>query len=362
MTLTATFSPLPNLDTLGQRWRSVERGGTGSVFLGWTWTASWLEATGARPDLLSIGDGARDVALALVGRSMDRRLLGSSATLWWNQAGDPVMDRPFIEYNGMLYARDAPAGTLDAAVDALAARKDWRVLKIAGVEPDSPLLAGLTAQRRIRRRIRHDAMPAYHVDLDAVRAAGGDYLSLLSANMRSQIRRSLKDVAGVPEVAIATGPAQVEAWLADMAALNRGRHEDNAWDDPRFRAFARAIALRGLPTGEVEMLRVSASGDGATIGLLLNLVHHGVTMNYQSAFAAPLSPKGKPGLMTHAAAIAHSAQAGRTRYSLLAGSDRYKQSLATGEEQLTWWTLERFSPRLAAEAQLRRLLRRPVSA
>ncbi|WP_336958258.1 GNAT family N-acetyltransferase [Sphingobium aquiterrae] len=362
MTLTTTFSPLPDLDTLGQRWRAVEQGGAGGFFLGWTWTASWLDATEARPELLSVQDGGRDVALALVGRSMDRRLLGAAATLWWNQAGDPGMDRPFIEYNGLLCARDAPADTLATAVDALAARNDWRVLKIAGAAPASPLLAGMTAQRRIRRRIRHDAMPAYHVDLDAVRAAGGDYLSLLSANTRGQIRRSLKDVAGTPDVAIATQPAQVEAWLAEMTALNSGRHADNAWDDPRFRAFALAIALRGLPTGEVEMLRVRASGDGTTIGLLLNFVHHGVTMNYQSAFAAPLSAKGKPGLMTHAAAIAHSAQAGRTRYALLAGRDRYKQSLATGEEQLQWWTLERFSPRLEAEALLRRLLRRPVSA
>ncbi|MEC7932040.1 MAG: CelD-like protein, partial [Pseudomonadota bacterium] len=42
--------------------------------------------------------------------------------------------------------------------------------------------------------------------------------------------------------------------------------------------------------------------------------------------------------------------------------DRYKQSLATCEERLEWWVVERFSPRLELEALLRRLLRRPASA
>jgi CelD/BcsL family acetyltransferase involved in cellulose biosynthesis len=358
MSFETVIAPLPDMEALGARWRAVEACARSSFFLGWTWTASWLEASGARPDLLSVRAGGRDVALALVGHAMDRRRLGSTPTLWWNQSGDAGMDRPFIEYNGLLCAGDAPKGVIDAAVSALAGRADWRALKLSGVEPGAPLLAAMRALPGLRRQQRHDAMPVYHVDLEPVRTAGSDYLSLLSANTRSQIRRSLKDVPGAPHVAIATDAEQIAAWLEEMAMLNAGRHADNAWDDARFRAFARAIALRGLPTGEVEMLRVSASGDGATIGLLLNFVHHGVTMNYQSAFAAPLSPKGKPGLMTHAAAIGHSAQAGRTRYSLLAGRDRYKQSLATGEEQLEWWTLERFSPRLEAEALVRRLLKR----
>lgn len=353
MALSATFSQ-PDRATLAQRWQALEARSDGGFFLGWTWISAWLDSYGIRPDLLAVTDDAgSDVALALVGHAMQPRLLGAVATLSLNQSGDPAADRPYVEYNGLLVETAREVEATAAAMAALSRRRDWRALRLSGVVPGGPLL-GLP----VRRRTRVDMSPVYQVDLDAVRAADDDYLSLLSANTRSQIRRSLKDVPGAPHVAIATDAEQIAAWLEEMAMLNAGRHADNAWDDARFRAFARAIALRGLPTGEVEMLRVSASGDGATIGLLLNFVHHGVTMNYQSAFAAPLSPKGKPGLMTHAAAIGHSAQAGRTRYSLLAGRDRYKQSLATGEEQLEWWTLERFSPRLEAEALVRRLLKR----
>jgi CelD/BcsL family acetyltransferase involved in cellulose biosynthesis len=142
-----------------------------------------------------------------------------------------------------------------------------------------------------------------------------------------------------------------------MQALNAGRHADNAWDDPAFRRFAATLANQGEM---VELLRFADSG--GTVGLLLNFLHEGTAMNYQSAFAAPRTAKDKPGLLCHAAAVDHYAARGFHLYSLLAGKDRYKQSLATGEEVLEWWQIDRFSPRLEAEAWLRKLLRRPASA
>ncbi len=357
MTLTAQFAPLPPLDQIGPRWRALEARGTGSFFLGWTWMGSWLATTGARPEVLAVQADGADVALALFGRSMQRRLLGRQPSLALNQAGDAAADRGFIEYNGLLVARDAPAGVEAAALAAIDARPDWRMLRLAGMQADHPLVAAATAHRIMRT----ESAPAYHVDLDAVRAAGGDYLSLLSGNTRGQIKRSAKDYGdSPPSVTVAANRAEIDQGLADMQALNAGRHDDNAWDDAGFRAFARALALTGLETGEVELLRV-ASGDHR-LGLLLNFVYRGKAMNYQSAFAAPLTAKAKPGLMCHAAAVGRYADRGLAHYSLLAGKDRYKQSLGTGHETLEWWTLERFSPRLEAEAWLRKLLRRPASA
>src|SRR3546814_13815026 len=84
-------------------------------------------------------------------------------------------------------------------------------------------------------------------------------------------------------------------------------------------------------------------------------------MNYQSAFAAPRAPKDKPGLLCHAAAVDHYAARGLALYSLIAGKDRYKQSLATREEALEWAQVDRFSRRLEAEPALRSLLSCPAS-
>ncbi|QGP77876.1 GNAT family N-acetyltransferase [Sphingobium sp. CAP-1] len=355
MALTATFS-LPDRATLAQRWQALEARSDASFFLRWTWVGAWLDSYAIRPDLLAVTDGeGRDVALALVGHAMQPRLLGGVATLSLNQSGDPQADRPYVEYNGLLAEAGREAEATAAALAALARRRDWRALRLSGIAPDSPLL-GLPA----RRKTRVDMSPVYQVDLDAVRAADGDYLSLLSANTRSQIRRAMKDHGGpLPDVATA-GLDDIAAWLDDMAALNGGRHADNAWDSATFRQFVATLAARGLASGAVELLRFTDAG--GLVGLLLNFVQDGVAMNYQSAFADPRTAKDKPGLLCHAAAVGHYAARGLSRYSLLAGKDRYKQSLSTCEEALEWWQIERFSPRLEAEALLRRLLRRPASA
>lgn len=355
MALTASFSPLPPLDALARRWQALEARSQASFFLGWTWTSAWLETYGVRPDLLKVTDEAgEDVALALVGRAMVRRLLGRVATLSLNQAGKAAADRPFVEYNGLLAATGREADAASAALAAIGARRDWRALRLSGLAPGSPLL-----DMPARRAIRADVSPVYQVDLAAVRDA--DYLSLLSANSRSQIRRAMKEHDGALPILSKAGSVPLAVkWVEEMATLNQGRHADNAWDDPTFRAFAAALAIRGVDGGAVELLRFTDGG--GVVGLLLNFVHRGVAMNYQSAFAEPRSSKDKPGLLCHAAAVAHYAAQGHRLYSLLAGKDRYKQSLATCEDSLEWWVIERGSPRLEAEALLRRLLRRPASA
>lgn len=356
MALTARFFSMPDRAELAERWRSLEGRSDASFFLRWTWVAAWLESYAPSVELLAVTDDAgRDVALALMGRSRTSRLLGRAATLHLNQSGDPVADRPYVEYNGLLAERGREGDAVAAALASIARRRDWRVLRLSGIRPGSPLLALPS-----RRAIRTDLSPVYQVDLEAVRSVQGDYLSLLSANTRSQIRRAMKDHGGpLPDVATAA-PKDVDPWLDEMASLNGGRHADNAWDDEGFRRFIATIVRDGLSSGSVELLRFSDAG--GVVGLLVNFVQEGQAMNYQSAFASPRTAKDKPGLLCHAAAVDHYAGRGLSLYSLLAGKDRYKQSLSTREEALEWWQIERFSPRLEAEALLRRLLRRPASA
>lgn len=355
MPLAATFVQ-PDRSSLARRWQALEAQSDASFFLRWTWIGAWLDSYPVTPELIAVTDErGEDVALALLGHAMMPRLLGRAATLSLNQSGDAAADRPYIEYNGLLAAKGREEEAAHAVLAAFARRRDWRALRLSGVVPGSPL-----ARLPARRRVRVDVSPVYQIDLDAVRAADGDYLSLLSANTRSQIRRAMKDHGGrLPHVTVATLD-EIEPWLADMAALNAGRHADNAWDDAAFRGFVATLAACGLAIGEVELLRLQDAG--GTVGLLLNFVQDGIAMNYQSAFAEPSSAKDKPGLLCHAAAIDHYAGRGLSRYSLLAGKDRYKQSLSTCEEQLEWWLIERFSPRLELEALLRRLLRRPAFA
>lgn len=349
----ATFEPLPDLNALALRWRAVEERALPSFFQSWCWIGSWLRATGARPKLAIIRDGSVEIGLALVGAGRERRLLGGVPALRLNEAADPAADRAFIEYNAPLAVAGQEEAVARALGQALVERHDWRILRLSGVVPGDPLLDAIPA----RRKRLLDRSPAYCIDLEAVRQKDGDYLSLLSANTRSQIRRSLKDYPAAPgRVERASDPATSNRWLADMRALNTGRYADNAWEEPLFRTFAAELAATGMADKTVDLLRISAGE--ALLGYLLNFRWRGRAMNYQSAFAEPVSAKAKPGLMAHAVAVRHYAEQGLDLYSLLAGKDRYKQSLATGEELLEWWAVERFSPALEAEYWLRRLMRR----
>lgn len=352
--LMAELLPLPELAALQARWRVLEALAPSNVFTSWTWIGSWLRATGARPDLLVVRDGeGADVALALIGAAREKRLFGRVPVLRLNEAGDPAADRAFIEYNAPLCRAGEDLAAARAIATALAARPDWRALRLSGVAPGSPMLEAMTA----RRRVLIDRSPVYMVDLAAVREAQGDYLSLLSANSRAQIKRSARDYGdGEIRADIARDMPAAQAWLEEMARFNQGRHAHNAWEEPVFRAFAAELVSAGLADGSVELMRVRVGE--ALLGYLLNLRSGGRAMNYQSAFAEPASTKAKPGLMSHAAAVRHYAAEGLAVYSLLAGRDRYKQSLSTGAETLDWWSLERFSPALEAEYWLRKLLAR----
>src|SRR3546814_6260779 len=121
------------------------------------------------------------------------------------------------------------------------------LLRLSGVVSGSPLAEAGT----FRRRTLIAETPAYFVDLDGVRLAQGDYLSLLSANSRSQIRRSIREYgAGEPEIAIGAAD-DIEQWLSEMRALNTVRHADNAWEEPLFRSFAHELVIREIGRAHV---------------------------------------------------------------------------------------------------------------
>jgi hypothetical protein len=356
MHLAARFESITDLNGLAARWRALEmETRPTSFFLRWTWMESWLGAMQAQgielPQLLVISDGTTDQGLALIGEGMAKRKLGSVPALWLNESGDPEADRPFIEYNGLLCAREKLPLCVHAFCEAMAERDDWSVLHLSGLG----FGAMLTEVPGVRRRRIRDASPAYFVDLEAVRKANGDYLSLLSANTRGQIKRSLKEEPAELAIETAERP-DIESWLEDMRRLNMGRHEHNAWDHAFFREFVSRLVHAGLTDGSVELLRLSSGGD--ITGYLLNFVWANRALNYQSAFAEPRTSKSKPGLMCHAAAVSRYSARGLRHYSLLAGKDRYKHSLSTGAEELNWWALERFDWRLELEATLRKVIRR----
>ncbi|MEO3471572.1 GNAT family N-acetyltransferase [Roseomonas sp. CAU 1739] len=251
-----------------------------------------------------------------------------------SESGEASLDAPFVEHNAPLIDDGIAVDLLPALMQAAWAAGGVSHMALSGVPPAVAGAAGGWAWRR------HEHV-APRVDLDAIRAAGGDYLARLSANTRQQIRRSLRAYAaqGALRMDRAASIGEATDWLDALAALHgqtwQARGKVGAFANPFMLRFHRALIRRGLPRGEVELLRARVGE--RVIGYLLNLRRGGWVCAYQSGCdLAAAGRDERPGIICHVLAIEQALRLGERVYDFLAGDDRYKRSLGTDEARLVW--------------------------
>jgi CelD/BcsL family acetyltransferase involved in cellulose biosynthesis len=362
---TLRFTLRTDLDTAGLAplWRELERRAEPPMFLSWHWIGCWLAETGISPVVL---EGRAGGELVLLGAlcPWDRRgaLPMTVSGLLLHTTGDEAQDVITIEYNGFLTDR-AWAGRADAAalrfliggVEAGGRRRDELHLRniIADTDFDPATLpAGVVARELFRK-------PSWHVDLDALRAAGTPYLDSLSANTRQQLRRAMRQYErhGPLTARRAADVPEAMAFLAEMKRLHQiywtGKGEPGAFAYPFFERFERRLIETGLAAGAVELVRVCCGGE--PIGYLQNLVGSRRVLSYQSGIDYSRDPKLKPGLVCHVLCIELHLREGAAVYDFMAGAARYKASLGTPGPDLIYRVLERPTVKLRLERGLRRL-------
>jgi hypothetical protein len=268
-----------------------------------------------------------------------------------NCTGVGDYDEVCIEYNSWL-AADATL-TLREVVDLLPGGWDELVLPaLDAAAPPGDRLAQDLGPFRLREEGR---TPCSVVDLARVRAEG-DYLKLLSGNVRSQLRRAARLYAERGPLRLEVPAALDEALevFADLLRLHgetwRARGGRGAFI-PFVRAFHERLIRRRFDSGEIQLLRLRAGGD--TVGCLYNFVWDGVVSFYQSGIRYQEDGRLKPGMLCHVEAVRHNAAAGHRLYDFLAGDSQYKQSLATGSRHLVWARIQRPLLRFRLEDALR---------
>ncbi|MHB1203965.1 MAG: GNAT family N-acetyltransferase [Rhodospirillaceae bacterium] len=335
-----SIGPLPPLVQLEQSWRLLESRADGSFFTSWSWIGAWLAVGAEQPCLLvSARAGGQTVGLAILTQSRRRSGLWSRDTLTLHRQRGPSDDALYIEYNDLL---------VDRACADLARREMLRAIFCHGTPPaDEIEIAGATpaaleAVTALGWPLESQSRACPVVDLPACGYSIDDYLAVLSRNTRAQVRRALRLAGGDLAIQRARTPEERAAAHEDLSALHQaywiGKGKPGAFASARFSAFAAALLSRP----GVELLRITAGP--RTIGVLLNFVHGGHVYAYQSGFAYEADNRLKPGLVSHVMAIADSARLGRTAYHFMAGEARYKDSLATGAESLTWLVAHRPGP------------------
>lgn len=315
---------------LHEMWRSRAADFGATPFLSWTWVGCLAAERFAEPRLVEAGG-----SVALFNVRGRRWAL--------QESGDPALDAVFTEHNGAL----GRLGPVLAAVSGQAG-----LVSLSGIGDAG--LADVRAAGGIVVGLQTRAAPFAALDPAVA------HVEALSRNTRAQVRRSDRSYGAV-RVERAETVAEALEWLERLVVLHRAtwvaRGVASGFLGPAVQRFHRALIERGVPTGEVDVLRVGAGG--RVIGYLLNLRAHGRVHAYQSGLdygGAGLHEK--PGLTCHHAAIERARAAGDVEYDFLAGDARYKRSLSTGSRDLHWMVWKPRPALFGVEAVVRRLLRR----
>jgi CelD/BcsL family acetyltransferase involved in cellulose biosynthesis len=330
-------------------WRGLESSSS-IYFLRWAWIENWLACLprAALPKLAVVEQGGVPLAAGFIGRrTIVRRGIVPSRSLFLNATGMPQLDELVIEHNGVV----GPGSVADL-VRALPG--DWDELVLRYIDDAgyrSLAAAALPGVLRIDRDVA-----TYHVDLAKVREHG--YAALLGRSTRAQVRRAEK-LAGGLALEVPRNATEALACYDELVEHHqrrwRGKGQPGAFADPWFDRFHRRLIERRYGAGEIQLLRLRAGS--RTIGCLYNFVCGGRVLFYQSGVASPAHAHDKPGYLCHARAIEHSAAAGHAVYDLLGGDSRYKQSLATDSSRLVSVRIQRRRPWFQLEDALSRVLR-----
>jgi hypothetical protein len=341
-------------------WRPLAESASAPYFLSWPWVENWLALLPRDVwlRLLAVFEDQHIVAACFVGRrDVKRARVIPSRALYLNATGHPELDSILIEHNRWL-VRPSHRLPLSQLLGYLP--HGWDELFLDAVDEDA--LGGPIAFESGSRLRPRKTMPCPIVELHKVREAGGEYLPLLSAQTRSQIRRSLRRYAEAGPVTseIATSLDQAKAFFDELLELHaqawRARGKEGAFTQPFVRRFHDRLIRERFPHGEIQMIRTRAGR--TTIGCLYNFVWNGTVSYYQSGLLYSDDNRLKPGLVCHTEAVRVNARLGHSVYDLLGGASRYKRSLATRIGSLHWATIQRRRPQFIVEDGLRALRER----
>jgi len=360
-----------DLDATKALWEQAESFNNASYFLSWAWTENWITSLPNDLDLQLAVVYERDLPLLafFLGKSeLVRKTLFKSNGLFLNSTGIQEYDNSlWIEYNSMLSFSDTSRLSLTDILMLIP--HNWDQFFLPGL--DAQLFPGnYLSQAGARdsnwpeaspcRVIVERDLPSFYVDLELVRQKNRGYLSLLSSNTRSQIRRSHRLYEAI-------GPIQIEepkslhsaiCIFEEMYQLHKSTY--TAMNKPSnfatqySKTFHNNLITNRFNTKEIQLLRITSGEE--LIGILYNFVYKKSVFYYQSGFNYHQDKRLKPGFVSHSEAINYNAALGYQHYDFLAGDEQYKSSLATNKRRLIWMKIQKPKFKFQIESKLEKLI------
>lgn len=332
-----------------------------SYFLSWGWVENWLTSLPkeAQPRLAVFSKNDTPlIAFFLRKADLLRHHMIKSRGLFVNATGVRYYDNIWIEYNHFLKAPfvEIPLSEIVALLP-----EPWDEFYMPGLDGDTFPGNALDKPFDSYHVIIEEESPSPYVDLDLVRAKAGNYLSLLSSNTRSQIKRSyrLYESRGPILMDVARNLEEALEIFDEMTRLHlrlwEQRDKRTPLSSDYVYDFHKQLIQKRFEQGEIQLLRIRAGQ--MTIGCLYNFIFNRKVYFYQSGMNYERDKRLKPGFVSHVEAVKYNAEVGLSFYDFLGGYERYKMSLATDEKRLIWAKIQKPLLRFSFENRVKALKR-----
>jgi len=335
-------------------WHELEKRANPSFFLSSSWIETLLDSSEFPPNVVVARTNGEVAGLGLLFPNKKKLFGVTWPTLSLTETGDTDLDAVMIEENGFLAERSFELEVTNACLRHIVCDMlEWRELFLGGIgDLTADALKALSGPLMMRRKTTISPF----VDLGDVDPQS---MRWLSANTRQQIRRALRLYGRRGEINLVGSRDLREAKerFREMEELHKLRWADKSpFLGSKVRQFHDALLTRAFPLQQADILRVCAGAH--LIGMLYIFFYGGEAYVYQNGFEYENDGRLKPGLVCHLLAMDYCAKNGIKRYRLLAGSNRYKQSLATHISPLHWIRIRRPHPMFYAEALIRNVVGR----
>jgi CelD/BcsL family acetyltransferase involved in cellulose biosynthesis len=291
-----------------------------SVFVLPAWLKVWWQVFGEGSELFvrAVQRGEKIIGIApLRVKEKTARFIGSTDV---------------CDYQDFIIAAGLEADFFNSLLDDLK-QNGIRHLDLGHVRPDSTVFAHLVP---LARKLDYEVLSAQEeVSLEVdLPPTWDDYLALLSAKQRHEVRRKLRRLAEAGEIDFHfgnDGPAVHETMNTFFKMFVESRQDKADFLTERMESFFRRLAAA---TGEIGLLRLGVLGlDDKAVASIMCFDYNSCVYLYNSGYD-PNYVSLSAGLLSKVMAIQDSIAKGRKRFDFLKGAEMYKYHLGGKEVPL----------------------------
>lgn len=346
------MNPFSHYQLVKETWTNLEKNSHISFFNSWGWVSNWLKCLPENTNIEFIVNYHNEQAISCfflgIKQSTEHKIFNKSRA-YLNNTGYDEYDEIVVEYNSILCKEEATQQQFTQIL-----------LQLEDIEEFIfPISSNLPIEKNDAFFKRKISRLSYWVDLNRF-TTPESYLSQLSKNKRTQIKRSFKEYGGQEHIKLQFASTTPEAldMLANLESLHQKewlkKGKPGAFSLPFFKKFHHRLIQERFDAGEIQLIRIHTNDED--IGYLYNFTFNNEVLFYQSGFCYKESNHCRPGLVSHYLAITACMEKGFYKYNFLAGDNQYKQSLATHNEQLETIIITRKTIKARIEWLLRKIL------